>query len=166
MIRSVLRSSVGSTMTAAATVLVAGVALSPAAMASTTDGTVATAANRYVCGNYCDGKSPYTTFWDDYNHVYYKCATDAVTIDSIARNQLLIYLRYSTKCETAWTKVTNIGNVTGCATIESYYLNYTFRKEYSKCVSGGKGSYTVMVNDHNLLARSCEGASSYCTRMY
>lgn len=138
-----------------------------AAPAAASDaGEVETAANRYVCGNYCDGKSPYTLFWDDYNHVYYRCTDDDYSVDSFQRNGQIVYLRYSPKCETAWTLVRNYVSVTTGASIESYYLNYSLRDVYYVSVPGGKTKWTAMVNDHNLLARSCEGGSSYCTKMW
>jgi hypothetical protein len=75
-------------------VLSAFLAASPAAATESS-----TSSNPYICGSYCDGKSPYTKFWDYYYHYYYTCADEAHTIDSFSSHTVIVELRYSDKCE-------------------------------------------------------------------
>jgi hypothetical protein len=111
----------------------------------------AAATNPYLCGNYCDGKSPTTLFWDDRNHVYYRCSDDARTIyTKSGTNHATVELRYSAKCETAWAR---IANTDYGFRVQSFYSGGGLRKTYN----GDLGTnYTRMVNDRvGLEARAC-----------
>jgi hypothetical protein len=133
------------------------VGLSAPATANATSGPVATT-DRYKCGSYCDGKSPNTLFWDDYNHVYYRCSDDADTIYYVpaATNHPKVELRYSWKCQTAWARVPYA--VEGYSMkVDSFYSSTGPRRlSYTSGTSRWGASWTPMVNDaYPYVARAC-----------
>lgn len=118
----------------------------------------ASATDYYRCGSYCDGKNPATTkFWDDRNHRWYTCAEDARTIYKLeGLNHPLTELRYSFKCETAWTRIER--STGGYAMkVDSFWSQTTSRRVTYEAISSSPGSaWTAMVNDAcPKVARAC-----------
>lgn len=58
---------------------------------------------------------------------------------------------------------TNRTSASAIVDIRSYYLDHRFRKIYYKEIPGWTQRWSVMVNDHNLLARACLTAAPKCT---
>ncbi|MDW5328521.1 DUF2690 domain-containing protein [Plantactinospora sp. KLBMP9567] len=115
------------------------------------------------CGSTCDGQNPATfrVYTSDCAGCYRVCADDARTV-AWRSDGIILELRYSDRCRTAWTRV---GSDFYYPTIRSYYLNGNLRATYS----GFAGAYyTVMVNDAGLLAQAeaVAGSTTWYTSRY
>jgi hypothetical protein len=112
------------------------------------------------CGQPCDVKDPKSFVYNGR-----KCAADQVGIrsnsfkDSSGKPWGTIVLRYSEFCETTWAEGA-ARNPVGGGLIElrneSYYANGSSRAvTTAKTWTPGAGTYTAMLDDHNLKNRAC-----------
>ena len=144
-------------VTAAITVLVLGAA--PTAAFAVTSG----------CGSTCDGQNP-QTYSFDHNGGVTTCAADAVTKRTATISQaggIVIILRYSAVCRTAWAQ-TNGYDYT--IYLYSYKSNGSLRRTESTDTTDSV-RYTRMVNDAGLTARACivvpvSDGDQICTSKY
>ncbi|MGW4065749.1 DUF2690 domain-containing protein [Amycolatopsis sp. NPDC004747] len=125
----------------------AGIAAAVAAAATVFAGTAGAAPSTVAVA---DGSDPIST----------GCASSAITARSAygssgGVNRVLVELRYSTRCATAWARITTL-NVPACVPGEDYcghvwVIRNSDGREFD-CVTpgGGHGCYTAQVNDNRV----------------
>lgn len=137
-------------------------------------GLVGTAAAPAQAASFYEGNSP-DALWTGNNGVKYRCSDDARTVREAylpGGGPLIIELRYSPRCRTAWAR--GLANL--YIEVNGYYLNGKFRTyAYNSADPTAPSSamhWTVMLDDANLLAEACvngyfaNGWEEFCTSRY
>jgi len=145
-----------------------------AAAVAATLGLVATTAAPAQAASFYEGYSP-DALWTGNNGIKYRCSDDAQTVREAylpGGGPLIIELRYSLRCRTAWARGKSLNYVR----VNGYYSNGAFRTfaeaGRNPNASSSDMHWTVMLDDAGLLANACteiqtsNGWDEYCTSKY
>jgi len=108
------------------------------------------------CGPACDRKDPQTYEFHYNPRVPDRsiiCSASATNKGTASTANATITLRYSTACETTWGRYAITGTPFVETIHQSKYTDGTMRVTLRN--ETGIGSWTLMLNDHNLLNRVC-----------